>query len=81
MRLHKIIAPSRPQPVAFSALAAIVPTYAIETGKQPFAIARQDGQPMSFAGLWGGLSLAGRDDHLDLYHRHHDRQRGRCRTP
>jgi putative SOS response-associated peptidase YedK len=25
-----------------------------ETGKQPHAIARQDGQPMAFAGLWEG---------------------------
>jgi putative SOS response-associated peptidase YedK len=24
----------------------------IEGGKQPYAIARQDGQPMPFAGLW-----------------------------
>jgi putative SOS response-associated peptidase YedK len=24
----------------------------IEGGKQPYAIARQDGQPMAFAGLW-----------------------------
>ena len=24
----------------------------IEGGKQPFAIARQDGQPLAFAGLW-----------------------------
>jgi putative SOS response-associated peptidase YedK len=27
---------------------------ASETGKQPYAIARADGQPMAFAGLWGG---------------------------
>jgi putative SOS response-associated peptidase YedK len=27
----------------------------IEGGKQPYAIARQDGQPMAFAGLWEGL--------------------------
>ncbi len=27
---------------------------ATETGKQPYAIARQDGQPMAFAGLWEG---------------------------
>jgi putative SOS response-associated peptidase YedK len=24
----------------------------VEGGKQPYAIARQDGQPMAFAGLW-----------------------------
>jgi putative SOS response-associated peptidase YedK len=24
----------------------------VENGKQPYAIARQDGQPMAFAGLW-----------------------------
>ena len=28
---------------------------AIEGGKQPYAIARQDGQPMAFAGLWEGF--------------------------
>jgi putative SOS response-associated peptidase YedK len=28
---------------------------ATESGKQPFAIARQDGQPMAFAGLWEGF--------------------------
>ena len=27
----------------------------IESGKQPYAIARQDGQPMAFAGLWEGF--------------------------
>jgi putative SOS response-associated peptidase YedK len=27
---------------------------ATETGKQPYAIARADGQPMAFAGLWEG---------------------------
>ena len=27
---------------------------ATEGGKQPFAIARHDGQPMAFAGLWEG---------------------------
>ena len=26
-----------------------------ETGKQPLAIARQDGEPMAFAGLWEGF--------------------------
>jgi len=24
----------------------------VEGGKQPYAIARQDGQPIAFAGLW-----------------------------
>lgn len=28
---------------------------ATETGKPRFAIARQDGQPMAFAGLWEGF--------------------------
>jgi putative SOS response-associated peptidase YedK len=28
---------------------------AVEGGKQPYAIARQDGQPMAFAGLWEGF--------------------------
>jgi len=28
---------------------------AVACGKQPFAIARQDGQPMAFAGLWEGF--------------------------
>jgi putative SOS response-associated peptidase YedK len=28
---------------------------AIEGGKQPYAIARQDAQPMAFAGLWEGF--------------------------
>jgi putative SOS response-associated peptidase YedK len=32
----------------------------VEGGKQPYAIARQDGQPMAFAGLWE-LPLARRD--------------------
>ena len=27
----------------------------IEGGKQPYAIAREDGQPMAFAGLWEGF--------------------------
>ena len=27
----------------------------VEGGKQPYAIARQDGQPMAFAGLWEGF--------------------------
>jgi putative SOS response-associated peptidase YedK len=26
-----------------------------EGGRQPYAIARQDGQPMAFAGLWAGF--------------------------
>jgi putative SOS response-associated peptidase YedK len=30
-------------------------TQASEGGKQPFAIARHDGQPMAFAGLWEGF--------------------------
>jgi putative SOS response-associated peptidase YedK len=43
---------------AFKARRCIVPAdafyewQAMETGKQPYAIARQDGQPMAFAGLW-----------------------------
>ena len=28
--------------------------HAMQDGKQPYAIARQDGQPMAFAGLWDG---------------------------
>jgi putative SOS response-associated peptidase YedK len=46
---------------AFKARRCIVPADAFyewkatETGKQPFAIARQDGQPMAFAGLWEGF--------------------------
>ena len=27
----------------------------MQGGKQPYAIARQDGQPMAFAGLWEGF--------------------------
>jgi putative SOS response-associated peptidase YedK len=27
----------------------------IERGRQPYSIARQDGQPMAFAGLWEGF--------------------------
>ena len=30
---------------------------AVEGGKQPYAIARVDGQPMAFAGLWEGFRL------------------------
>jgi putative SOS response-associated peptidase YedK len=43
---------------AFKARRCIVPAdafyewQATENGKQPYAIARQDGQPMAFAGLW-----------------------------
>jgi putative SOS response-associated peptidase YedK len=43
---------------AFAQRRALVPADAFyewkatETGKQPYAIARQDGQPMAFAGLW-----------------------------
>ena len=46
---------------AFKARRCIVPADAFyewkpaETGKQPYAIARQDGQPMAFAGLWEGF--------------------------
>ena len=46
---------------AFKARRCIVPAdafyewKALETGKQPFAIARQDGRPMAFAGLWEGF--------------------------
>jgi putative SOS response-associated peptidase YedK len=29
---------------------------ATPTGKQPYSIARQDGQPMAFAGIWEGWS-------------------------
>jgi putative SOS response-associated peptidase YedK len=45
---------------AFSHRRCIVPAEAfyewkaVEGGKQPFAIARQDGQLMAFAGLWEG---------------------------
>ena len=43
---------------AFRARRCIVPAdafyewQAVDGGKQPYAIARQDGQPMAFAGLW-----------------------------
>jgi putative SOS response-associated peptidase YedK len=46
---------------AFKARRCIVPADAFyewkatETGKQPYAIARVDGQPMAFAGLWEGF--------------------------
>ena len=30
----------------------------VEGGKQPYAIARQDGQPMAFAGLWESFRWA-----------------------
>jgi putative SOS response-associated peptidase YedK len=46
---------------AFKARRCIVPADAfyewrvVEGGKQPYAIARQDGQPMAFAGLWEGF--------------------------
>jgi len=45
---------------AFARRRTIVPADAfyewcvVENGKQPYAIARQDGQPMAFAGLWEG---------------------------
>lgn len=45
---------------AFAARRAIVPAdafyewQAVDGGKQPFAIARVDGQPIAFAGLWEG---------------------------
>lgn len=45
---------------AFQARRAIVPAdafyewQAAEGGKQPYAIARNDGQPLAFAGLWEG---------------------------
>src|SRR6478672_7747897 len=32
---------------------------ALEGSKQPYAIARQDGQPMAFAGLWEGFRWTG----------------------
>jgi len=31
----------------------------VEGGKQPYAIARQDGQPMAFGGLWEGFKWTG----------------------
>jgi putative SOS response-associated peptidase YedK len=46
---------------AFARRSCIVPAdafyewKAIEAGKQPYAIARQDAQPMAFAGLWEGF--------------------------
>ena len=46
---------------AFARRRCIVPADAfyewkpVEGGKQPYAIARQDGQPMAFAGLWEGF--------------------------
>lgn len=46
---------------AFKARRCIVPADAFfewkaaETGKQPYAIARRDGSPMAFAGLWEGF--------------------------
>jgi putative SOS response-associated peptidase YedK len=46
---------------AFKARRCIVPAdafyewKAVEGGKQPYAVARQDGQPMAFAGLWEGF--------------------------
>jgi putative SOS response-associated peptidase YedK len=46
---------------AFNARRCIVPAdafyewKAVEGGKQPYAIARQDGQPIAFAGLWEGF--------------------------
>ena len=45
---------------AFARRRSIVPADAfyewksVEGGKQPYAIARQDGQPMAFGGLWEG---------------------------
>jgi len=45
---------------AFSKRRALVPAEAFyewrtnESGKQPFAIVRNDGRPMAFAGLWEG---------------------------
>jgi putative SOS response-associated peptidase YedK len=45
---------------AFAKRRCIVPADAfyewriVDGGKQPYAIARQDGQPMAFAGLWEG---------------------------
>ena len=54
------VATSRLFKGAFKARRCIVPAdafyewKAVEGGKQPFAIARQDGQPMAFAGLWEG---------------------------
>jgi putative SOS response-associated peptidase YedK len=50
---------------AFARRRAIVPASAfyewkaIEGGKQPYAIARVDGQPMAFAGLWEALRQPG----------------------
>ena len=29
----------------------------VTNGKQPYAIARQDGEPMAFAGLWAGTCM------------------------
>ena len=46
---------------AYKARRCIVPAdafyewKAVEGGKQPYAIARQDGQPLAFAGLWEGF--------------------------
>jgi len=46
---------------AFKARRCIVPAdafyewKAVEGGKQPYAIARRDGQPLAFAGLWEGF--------------------------
>lgn len=46
---------------AFKSRRCIVPAdafyewQAMASGKQPFAVARQDGQPMAFAGLWEGF--------------------------
>lgn len=46
---------------AFKARRCIVPAdlfyewKALDAGKQPYAIARRDGQPMAFAGIWEGF--------------------------
>ena len=47
----------------------------VEGGKQPYAIARQDGQPMAFAGLWEGFKWTGRHGAADVHDHHHERQR------
>ena len=48
---------------------------ATEGGKQPFAIVRQDGQPMAFA-LSCGKVIVGRDGTVaNIRHHHHQRER------
>jgi hypothetical protein len=65
---------------AFAKRRCIVPADAfyewkpVTGGKQPYAIARQDGQPMAFGAAVGGFQMARRGCGAHVHYHHYQRQ-------